>query len=187
MNKLCMEARDSVKRWFGFFCWFSMGTRGNMKKDIRKAESCWGLMGWLQLSQMEHKLSLSVSLTEQTYLEVNIILQSSLTLGKKVIIVHEKLDHDTKKLQSSLIFVTQYHRCSNESCAVVWLKIVLWHFAKFAGWTDLAVSVFLSSLASCLRETLTPAASNKKWNLSQQMIDYWRHTGSALQQMPHMQ
>lgn len=177
MNKLRMETRDSVKRWFGF-CWFSMGTKGNMKKDIRKAENCWGLMGWLQLSQMEHNFSLY--LTEQTYLEVNTILCSSLTLGKKVTIADEKLNHDKKRLQSSIFFATQHHRCSHESCAEAWLKIVLWYFAKFAGWSDLAVSVLLSSLASCLRETFTPAASNKKLNLSQQMIDYWRQTGSAL-------
>lgn len=85
MKGLCMEARDSVKRGF-HFCWCSMGTRGNMKKDIRKAENCWGLMGWLQLSQKEHNLSPSVSLTEQTYLEVNIILCSSFTLEKKLLL-----------------------------------------------------------------------------------------------------
>lgn len=97
--------------------------------------------------------------------------------GKKVTIADEKLYHDKKKLQSSLIFVTLYHRCSHERCAEAQLKILLWYFAQFAGWTDLAVSVFLSSLASCLRETFIPAASNETWNLSQQMIDYWRQTG----------
>lgn len=182
MNELCMAARDSVKRWFSF-CWFSVGTRGNMKKDIRKAENCWGLMGWLHLSQIEHKLSLSlsVSLTEQTYPDDEHYSMFIIHTGKKVTIADEKLYHDKKKLQSSLIFVTQYHRCSHESYAEAWLKIVLWYFTKFVGWTDPAVSVLLPSLASCLRETLTPAASNnKKWNLSQQTTDHWRQTSSAL-------
>lgn len=43
-------------------------------------------MGWLQLSQMEHNLSPSVSLTEQTYLKANIILCSSFTLEKKLLL-----------------------------------------------------------------------------------------------------
>lgn len=93
--------------------------------------------------------------------------------GKEVTIADCKLNHNKKKLQSSIIFATQYHRCSHESCAEAWLKIVLWYFAKFAGWTDLAVSVFLSSLASCLRNTYTSSfkqeikTTHSKWLITE--------------------
>lgn len=85
------------------------------------------------MTSAEPKGAKSLSLTEQKYLEVNTILCSSVTLEKNVTIADETLYHDEKKLQSSLIFVTQYHRCSHKSCAEAWLKIVLWYFAKFVG------------------------------------------------------